>query len=117
MPSIEIERAQRARNYIGNRTGKDAKDFATDCKKTMSRILTSGLAQTVAFMEAKGEYRELINALSGHLAAVLPTSANDNLMNRILAANTFQLRQATDEALALLQWMARLADAQSHAKQ
>jgi CRISPR-associated protein Cmr5 len=98
----EVVEAQRARS-----TGFE--EFADQAKKLPMRILTSGLGQTLAFVEAKGKAPELLQALTGWMAIYQPGTGK--LLERVIQGNSDFQRLATAECLAYLEWLVRFADA------
>jgi CRISPR-associated protein Cmr5 len=122
MPSalrtLEQERAKHAWDCV--REVKD-KPFAGDYRaiavKVPSLILTNGLGQTLAFLKAKGKgdpgnehevlYRHLADWVSEKV------NADGDLLSWLVnTATSQQYRLATMEALALLQWLKRFAEAE-----
>lgn len=90
-----------------------AKNFATACKKTSSRILTSGLAPTLAFCLAKSgeeEQRLVAESLARHLS---DHDDGEKLLKKLISSGADRLRQDTEEAMAFLTWLARLAEGRS----
>jgi CRISPR-associated protein Cmr5 len=119
MPSalrtLEQERAKHAWDCV--REVKD-KPFAGDYRaiavKVPSLIVTNGLGQTLAFLRSKPD-RPHFQALYRHLADWVgrKVNANGDLLNWLVNTATIQqYRLATMEALALLQWLKRFAEAE-----
>lgn len=97
------------------RTVRDAKKLGRSAKKLPIRIMTAGLGPSLAFVEAKKEAPQLIEALSAWIAQRIPlTQAGEekNLLRRIISGDSDFLRRATEEVLAWLQWFNRFAEAQ-----
>ncbi|MGA7496519.1 MAG: type III-B CRISPR module-associated protein Cmr5 [Isosphaeraceae bacterium] len=91
------------------------KEFKIQTKKLPVRIVTSGLGQSLAFLEAKGYARHLREALDDWVK--LPggnrtARADDRLLMRIVQGSSDDLRFATAECLAYLVWLVRFADAE-----
>ncbi len=115
--TIEQERANHAWQCVNEVKDKPfAGDYRTIAVKTPSLILTNGLGQTLAFLKAKGkgdpsdEHEVLYQHMSNWLKQQL--KLNDDLLEWIVnSANSQQYRLATMEALALLQWLKRFAEA------
>jgi len=119
MPSalwtLEQERAKHAWDCVQEVKDKH-KHFASDYRaiavKVPSLIVTNGLGQTLAFLKAKGNEHEV---LYRHLTDWVgrKVNANGDLLNWLLnTATSQQYRLATMEALALLQWLKRFAEAE-----
>lgn len=97
--------------------GKNWKrEYGSLARKVPSLILTNGLGQTLAFLKAKGkgdpsdEHEVLYQHISNWLKQRL--RLEDDLLEWIVnSANSQQYRIATMEALALLQWLKRFAEA------
>jgi CRISPR-associated protein Cmr5 len=89
------------------------KSFAAEAKKLPARILSAGLAGSLAFLTAK-EPKLLTARLSDWILKErkLDGAAEQDLLARIVKGDSLYLRRATDEALAYLQWLVRLAEAE-----
>jgi CRISPR type III-B/RAMP module-associated protein Cmr5 len=107
------KRAKFAWEYIERLqlTPEQREKFSTACKQTASRLMNSGLPATIAFNAAKGEDHHLrVNtALSRHLGA---TDDHGVFQQALIGANAtaMTLRRHTEEAMALLVWLSRIAD-------
>ena len=91
------------------------KEFKIQTKKLPVRIVTSGLGQSLAFLEAKGYARDLREALDDWVklpGGNRPARADDRLLMRIVQGSSDDLRFATAECLAYLVWLVRFADAE-----
>jgi len=122
MPSalrtLEQERAKYAWDCVQEAKEKSfAGDYRSIALKAPSLILTNGLGQTLAFLKAKGkgepgnEHEVLYQHLEGWLQKQL--GINGNLLDWLVnTATSQQYRLATMEALALLQWLKRFAEAE-----
>jgi len=91
------------------------KEFKIQTKKLPVRIVTSGLGQSLAFLEAKGYARHLREALDDWVklpGGNRPARADDRLLMRIVQGSSDDLRFATAECLAYLVWLVRFADAE-----
>lgn len=108
-------RAQFAIGFVEkDLNGVGPKDFATACKKACTRIMNAGLGGALAFMLSKADqkkdeglkYDRVVNALAKHLANKNPDAYLKDLV--MFEANA--LRKDTEEAMAVLQWLARVAD-------
>jgi CRISPR/Cas system CMR-associated protein Cmr5 small subunit len=114
MTTRDQERAKDAFEQSRKIDGKDA-DFA---KKLPVLIQTCGLAQALAFAQAKDKARKLREALENWIAKTIPPepqqsqlAANNKILARIIAAEPDFLFRATDEALAYLFWIGRFTEA------
>ena len=112
MITRDQERARHALEHSKN-MGKDA-DFA---KKLPVLIQTCGLAQAMAFAEAKEKAPALRDALENWIAKAIPPkpqpnqpAANKKILDRIIAPEPDFLFRATDEALAYLFWIGRFVE-------
>lgn len=109
------KRAQFAMEFVDTKlNGVGPKDFATACKKACTRIMNAGLGGALAFMLSKADqhkdeglkYDRVVNALAKHLSNKSPEIYLKDLV--MFEANT--LRKDTEEGIAVLQWLARVAD-------
>lgn len=86
-------------------------EFARPAKKMQARIRASGLGQTVAFMQAKGEGSDVLKAVETWCLRDTPKEARaDGLMVQFKDGDVGRLRQLTADALAYLEWLVRFAD-------
>ncbi len=122
------ERAQFAWKFVENHlNGLGPKDFAKACKNASTRIMNAGLAGALAFSISKSgkkgnveeqKYDRVASALAQFLGkrAETPTVPREDLqvprqyLHWLIGRDAMTLRAETDEAMALLQWLARLAD-------
>jgi CRISPR-associated protein Cmr5 len=109
---------ERLRNLRTEEGGKEWKGrYGSVVRKLPSYILTNGLGQTLAFLKAKGkgEPGNEHEVLYRHLADWVGRKVNadgDLLSWLVNTATSQQYRLATMEALALLQWLKRFAEAE-----
>jgi CRISPR type III-B/RAMP module-associated protein Cmr5 len=98
------------------------KDFATACKKLSTRIMNAGLAGAMAFSCAKAgkkvkleelKYERSVEAVAKYLSAS-ERDAQD-YVGYIIATDAMVLRRDTEEAMAILNWLARIADGKAAA--
>ena len=95
------------------------KKYGREAKKMPVRIMTAGLGQALAFIEAKAEkHRELRNLHADLTTWVFegrklkkPDDAK-TLLDTVIRSDSTFLRMATDEVLAYLQWLNRFAEAE-----
>ncbi len=108
--SSEKQRAANAAKCI-QENSNDVK-YIGHAKSLGTLILSNGLAQTIAFLKTKNEYKKLEEDLSNYVTQRLNVSTN--LLNYLLAVNTtaLNMKLATDEALAWAVWLKRFAQAQ-----
>lgn len=102
----------------------DTGEYLREAKRLPVRIMTSGLGQAIAFLNAKGKEasNDARNQLTGDVARwllkerglgggeSLPTGST--LIHEIVNRDASFLRRATDEALSYLQWLTRFAEAE-----
>jgi len=119
---INSERRKKLEERLKNLQSEEGDEkwkgrYGSTVRKLPSYILTNGLGQTMAFLKAKGKgepgdeheilYQHLANWLKKQL------KVNGDLLDWIVnTANSQQYRLATMEALALLQWLKRFAEAE-----
>jgi CRISPR-associated protein Cmr5 len=120
MITRDQERAQHALEQSRNIAGKDA-DFA---KKLPVLIQTCGLAQAMAFAEAKEKAPKLREALEAWIAKAIPLkpqpnqpAVNNKIINRVIASEPDFLFRATDEAIAYLFWIGRFVEVKGSKRQ
>jgi len=113
--TLEQERAQHAWSCVQDVKDKPfAGDYRTIAVKVPSLIVTNGLGQTLAFLRSKPD-RQHFQLLYRHLADWVgrKVHADGDLLNWLVnEATSQQYRLATMEALALLQWLKRFAEAE-----
>jgi CRISPR-associated protein Cmr5 len=117
-PTLDQRRADHAyrRVKLVKRGPKaDQKDFKIQVKKLPARIVTSGLGQALAFLEAKASAPDLRAGLADWieecgLVGFAPPA--DRLLLRVIKGDSDFLRFATAECLAYLQWLVRFTEAE-----
>jgi CRISPR-associated protein Cmr5 len=123
--TLDQKRASHAWDLIQNQVSKLTKDrqkeFGTQAKKLPMRILTAGLGQALAFLEAKGATDDrnkltpqqvLLDGLAEWIDERRRADGERRLVVRVIRGDADFLRFATAECLAYLQWVVRFADAQ-----
>jgi CRISPR-associated protein Cmr5 len=96
----------------------DPKQFKIQTKKLPARIVTSGLGQALAFLEAKNYAPHLRVGLSRWIETceawgVVSASLKDKrLLLRVIQGDSDFLRFATAECLAYLQWLVRFTESE-----
>lgn len=119
MPSalrtLEQERAKHAWKYVQEVKDQTfAGDYRSIVVKAPSLIVTNGLGQALAFFRSKPD-RPHFQSLYRHLAEWVNNklhTSSDLLDWLVNDATSQQYRLATMEALALLQWLRRFAEAE-----
>ncbi len=113
--TLEQKRAQHAWSCVQEVKDKPfAGDYRTIAVKVPSLIVTNGLGQTLAFLRSKPD-RQHFQMLYRHLADWVGSKvhADGDLLSWLVNnATSQQYRLATMEALALLQWLKRFAEAE-----
>lgn len=100
-----------------------AAEYAGEIRNLPTRILTSGLGHSLAFLRAKArlgtkeEKRHLVQLLDDLADWVLcqraiPATKPHSLIESIVEGDADFLRRATDETLAFLPWLKRFAEAE-----
>ncbi len=103
----------------GNKKTPDekAKKFGGQARKMPTRVVASGLGQALAFLKAKDYAPDLLVALGDWVLYERPQTPkpprvpDDALLKAVILGTSDYLRQATDEALAYLQWLNRFCEA------
>jgi len=121
MQTVDAVLAKFPPSVAGNKKTphEKAKKFGGQARKMPTRIVASGLGQALAFLKAKDYAPDLLVAL-GDWVLHKPTDgfnaarskpADDALLKAVIMGSADTLRQATDEALAYLQWLNRFCEA------
>jgi len=122
--TLEQERAQRAWECVQKVTSKSQEfknKYGSLARKVPALVLTNGLGQTLAFLQAKGknnpadEHTVLFRHLSDWVLAQVgtdTTASNPDLLRWVLENDSAAYRRATTEALAFLIWLKRFAEAE-----
>lgn len=112
---------------------KEAKDYAREARKLPARILTAGLGPALAFLLAKAKREKkdkkqetpkepILERLHKNLTAWvikergIQAKVEGSLLESVIKGDSDFLMQATDEALAYLQWLVRFAEAEGLTK-
>jgi CRISPR type III-B/RAMP module-associated protein Cmr5 len=122
----EQRRAKAAWEQTEDLSGSDAEDFASQCKQTSARIHISGLLVALAFLNAKthgknaempgpaGQTAKCGEALASWLSPFIDKGSTldlENVLNWLIdSADGTVLPRLQSEALAYLEWHARLAE-------
>jgi len=114
--SLDQRRAMHAWNLVQRAmTEEHSETFRGQAKKLPIRIMTAGLGQALAFLEAKHYAPSLISGITEWIfngrmiQAAQPVSS---LTVAIMQGDSMFLRQVTDEVLAYMQWVNRFAEAE-----
>jgi CRISPR-associated protein Cmr5 len=126
--TIEQERANFAWEKVNGVRGQDyEKEYRQLARSMFANILTNGLAQTVAFLYAKGKAKDkendkfknnshytLYQHLSQWLSEKMKWQAPVELVKKLVDKSTQigDYRRATIETLAFLTWIKRFAEAE-----
>jgi len=115
MRTLEQERAKYAYDKIMSVKGKDfEKDYARYVKSAPALILTNGLGNTLAFYKSKKSeaYSKLYKHIEEWLKKRGYCSEDQNALEWIANTDSLLVFQATQEVLALLNWMTKFAKAE-----
>lgn len=116
--TLEQKRAKHAWELVvkaKSLSGDKKKELGIELKKMPTRIIASGLGQSLAYLEAKKKATLIADGLSDWVAVMRPVSGGKgekSLKMRIINGDADFLRWATAESLAYLQWFVRLAEAE-----
>jgi len=100
---------------------EQAKEYRREAKRLPIRIMTAGLGHALAFAIAKDNMGKVVadDVADWVLTYLKPGATGQKvegsarrLMGRIVEGDTDWLRRASEEALAYLQWLSRLAEAE-----
>lgn len=94
--------------------GKSAlEEFVKDCKRAAVQLRTCGLGTTVAYMLGKKRAPELLKGLAGwlHTYKLTRMDTPEKLIDAFVHSSVAECRHMTQEALAYVQWVVRLAEA------
>ena len=97
--------------------GDFEQDYADKAKKVPMRIRTAGLAQTLAYLQAKKESAEVCASLAAwcHARKLSSGPRPEDLLKQAISSDASTLRLLTSECLAYLEWLVRFADARKKA--
>lgn len=117
--SLEQERSKFAYDVVDSAKGKNFEsNYSGYVKKAPAMILNNGLGNTLAFFWSKSNneaYRRLFEHISSWLEKRGIYRKENNISNALEwiteRADNLMVLQATQETLALLNWMRRFADA------
>lgn len=120
--NLDQERAKHAWEAVQSATKlKDdaPKKYGREAKKMPVRIMTAGLGQALAFIEAKAEKHKELRNLHADLTRwvfegrkLKKAGETKTLLETVIRSDATFLRMATDEVLAYLQWLNRFAEAE-----
>ncbi len=115
MRTLEQKRAEFAYGKVKSVKGKNFEgDYARYVKNAPALILTNGLGNTLAFYRAKKSeaYIELYRHIEEWLKKQEYCDENQDLLEWISNTDSLLVFQATQEVLALLNWMTKFAKAE-----
>jgi len=114
--TLEQERAARAFQDVQEAIKLDEKDrkkYGPLAKKLPSYILTNGLGQALAFLQAKGKkkpgdphivlYQQISEFVGG----------DKDLLSKVMKADSVEYRRLTAKTMAYLNWLKRFAEAEA----
>ena len=113
--TLDQERALFTWELVGTRRGKDLENNLKAARKAGMLVNQAGLLQTLAWLKTqnKGENNAsiLLKGLEHHLRQTLRiNSADTAVLDYLMNADQVFLRLATEESIALLQWVKQHAD-------
>ena len=94
-----------------------ASEYGQLARGLPARIQTNGLGQTLAYLLSKGKgdpgkpHQLLYQHISRWVTEQLKWGANDDLLVKLTQESSANYRRATSEAMALLIWLRRFAEA------
>ncbi|MBD0343263.1 MAG: type III-B CRISPR module-associated protein Cmr5 [Coleofasciculus sp. Co-bin14] len=117
---LDRSRAEFAWNSVSsvkkNQPDNHQKKYGSLARKMPTLIQVNGLAQTLAFLKAKGKgtdhHIQIFKHLSDWVCHRLNLGSGDLLSNYVLKMDSQRYRLTTSEALAFLQWLKRFAEAE-----
>lgn len=122
--TVQQSRAKFAWKQVASLSKQDSEKYLTMARSAPSMVITNGLGPTLAFfLSKKGAERILYDHLEEWLCdacdgnrPVLPSSdpeqqGSQRLIKRLVNGSSDHYRRATTEALALLDWLKRFAEA------
>ncbi|WP_290901640.1 type III-B CRISPR module-associated protein Cmr5 [Ferroglobus sp.] len=115
MKTLEQERAKFAYEKVKSVKGRDfEEDYAKYVKNAPAMILTNGLGNTLAYYRSKK--REAYTKLYEHFGEWLQERGyckkDEDVLEWITKTDSLIVFQATQEVLALLNWMTKFARAE-----
>lgn len=117
MRTLEQERAKYAYDKIMLVKDKDfEEDYSRYVKSAPALILTNGLGNTLAFYKSKSKKSKAYSKLYNHIEEWLKKrgycNENQDALEWIANTDSLLVLQATQEVLALLNWMTKFAKAE-----
>jgi CRISPR-associated protein Cmr5 len=116
MRTLDQIRAEFAWRRVQNPT----KEYRNLAKSLPALVMSNGLMQTLAFLEAKGKdehkrlSEDILSWLADQQTQVLSPNEQEQgfeaAMKRLAEMDSLAYQRATEEALAILRWIRHLAD-------
>jgi CRISPR type III-B/RAMP module-associated protein Cmr5 len=112
MPKIrEQDRALSAQKTVTARKDRGGKEYRQELQQLPSRILASGLGQTLAFYASKGHiHKDIGDDLAKYLTGD-KTRDTVEFLNQIMMGTSAEYGQMTRQALAYAEWLKRYSKA------
>jgi CRISPR-associated protein Cmr5 len=112
----EQDRAVAARQAVDEqirrlRDQKQLNEYGQQLKQLPSRILASGLGQTLAFCASKGNVHDVIGRQLAEFLTRGSATTTVGLLDAIMKGDAGQYRRWTRDALAYAEWLKRYAAA------
>ena len=113
MQTLEQQRAQRAWQMAQEGVEKYGKDYVSTCKGLPALIMTSGLMQTIAFLEQKGGRHDLLGQQIRHWLheRYRAPESFEAFMQAMFMADSITYQKVNKEVFDLLKWLRQFASA------
>lgn len=86
-------------------------EYKSYCKKLPSMVLTNGLGQTLAFMNAKkGSYYLIYLQLENYIKKFTNYLNDTRLLNFVISTDSYKYRHITNEAFSFMNWLKRFSE-------
>lgn len=119
LSTLSQDRARHAYQMVAAAFEKHRTDFkeevAEPAVRIPMRIRNAGLGQAIAYLHAKQEAPDVVEALTSWLftRGLIPDQQRDQLLIQFQNGSAATLRWLTAEALAYLEWYVRFAQAKT----
>lgn len=111
MKTLEQKRAE----FAWKKVKGESEKYKNLVKSLPAMIMTNGLMQTLAFLEGKKEehHKDALLHISEWLKEqdIVKSTNFSEVMEHLYKSSSQDYQRATEEALAILLWLRRLADA------